>query len=106
MTSVWNVDFFFLIVYIIGWDMHFYGFSQYLSIGALIGRNNPVNRMSWAIFKMAPAKRERMKRWMIWMFLSSNHLHFFFIFQCITFKTNFIIECYILNFFYVVLLHF
>ena len=42
--------------------MSLVGLSQCLSSGALIGKNNPVTRMSWSEFKMPPAKRERVKR--------------------------------------------
>ena len=44
-------------MYVFGWETRFYGLSQCLSIGALVLRNDPMTRMSWGEFKMAPAKR-------------------------------------------------
>ena len=49
-------------MYVTGWETRFYGFSQCLSISALMRRNIPVTQMSWGEFKMAPAKQERVKR--------------------------------------------
>ena len=48
-------------MYVVGWEMHIYGLSQCLLIGALIGGNNPLTWMSWSELKLAHTKRERVK---------------------------------------------
>ena len=59
-------------MYIIGWETCFYGFSQCVSIGVLIGRNNPVTRMSWGKLKMAPAKRVKRYDMSVSKFMTIN----------------------------------